>query len=47
MSTNAIPLSNPPAVQPAEQQSRESAVIDCPDGETTAAPGKDSAGGPA
>jgi hypothetical protein len=48
MSTNAIPLSNPLAVAlPVEQQSRESAVIDCPDGETTAAPGKDSAGGPA
>jgi len=46
MSTNAIPLSNPPAALPAEQQSSENAVVDCPDGETAAGSSKDGAGGP-
>ncbi len=47
MERDAIPLSNPPSVSPAEQQSAKSAAVVRTGGEMDAGPGKDRAGGPA
>jgi hypothetical protein len=47
MCANAIPLSDPPAALPAEQQSTSRTAVVRPEGETAVAPGKDGAGGPA
>jgi hypothetical protein len=47
MCTNAIPLSNPPAGLPAEQQSANRTAVVRTEGETAVGPGKDGAGGPA